>query len=203
MALKKNSRISLFILTLLTFILYVNTLNHDYVLDDFSVIKENRVVKQGLEGIPTIWKTHYRFGYGFQQANSYRPLTLTVFAIQWKLSPDNPHLAHWFNVLIYILLIYLIFRFLSQLLETDQQLTIFITCLLFVAHPIHTEVVANIKSLDELLASGFSFAGLILLLRYLENRKMNLLITSLILFQAAFFSKESTIAIVACIPFML
>ena len=43
----------------LGFLLYANTLGHDFALDDFSAIKENFVTKKGVSGIPTIWKEHY------------------------------------------------------------------------------------------------------------------------------------------------
>jgi len=40
----------------LTFILYSNTLNHFFVLDDGMVIAENSFTQQGIKGIPGIFK---------------------------------------------------------------------------------------------------------------------------------------------------
>jgi len=191
------------ILWALGFILYANTLNHGYVLDDFSVIKENFVVKKGTEGISTIFKTHYRYGYGYQQANLYRPIPLTLFAIQWELSPDNPAFAHWFNVIAFMLLASLIYLFLIKLLGNKHAFLALLSTLLFVAHPIHTEVVANIKSIDDILAFGFALSAFILLFQYLDQQKKKSLYISLILFCLACFSKESAVSLIPVIGIAL
>jgi Flp pilus assembly protein TadD len=199
----RKNRLYLIILFLLGLVLYANTLSHSYVLDDFSVIKENSVVKQGVDGIATIWKTHYRFGYGYQQANLYRPLTLTIFAIQWEIAPDNPAFAHFFNVLLFAALGVIIFLFLQAVLGKKWQALSFFASALFICHPIHTEVVANIKSLDDILAMGLSLIGIMQLLRFEENAQKKHLLYSLLLFTAAFFCKESTVTFLALIPLIL
>lgn len=97
---KQNWMIALAIAAF-AFLIYANTLGHDYALDDYSVIKENYVVKKGVAGIPTIWKTHYRFGYWNSKASLYRPMTLTVFAIIWSIAEDSTFLYHLVNVLLF------------------------------------------------------------------------------------------------------
>ena len=72
----------------LGFLLYINTFGHDFALDDFSAISENYITKKGVEGIPTIWKKHYRFGYWNSPGELYRPLPLTMFAIEWDIFPN-------------------------------------------------------------------------------------------------------------------
>lgn len=199
----KQERIILIILFLLGFLVYMNTLNHGYVLDDYSVIKENFVVKKGIDGIPTIWKTHYRYGYGYSQANLFRPLTLSLFAIQWEIAPDSSSFAHWFNVLGYAFLGIIIYLFLQRLWGEDRRLLSFITALLFIAHPIHTEVVANIKSIDDILAMSFSLIGLILLLKNVDHKHKISYWLSVFFFALAFLSKESTVTFLAIIPLSL
>ena len=111
----KANKLSILVLFVFSFLLYSNTLKHEYVLDDSIAIKENFLVKKGLEGIPSIWKTHYHYGFGYQQASIFRPLSLTLFAIQWELAPDQPHFAHLTNVLLFSVLPALIFILLLQL----------------------------------------------------------------------------------------
>ena len=190
-------------LGIISFLVYANTLNHNYVLDDFSVIKDNFVVKQGIEGIPTIFKTHYRFGYGYQTASLYRPLSLSLFALQWELAPDQASFAHLINVLLYALLICLLFYFLNRLWGSERLWLSFFSSVLFALHPIHTEVVANIKSADEIMAFAFCLLSLIFLLNYVESKQKKELFFSLSAFTLAFFSKESTIAFLAVIPLIL
>lgn len=199
----KQNKVILLVLIGLSILLYSNTINYGYVLDDFSVIKENNVVQKGFEGISTIWKTHYRHGYGYQNATLYRPLPLSLFAVQWELSPDNPRLGHICNVLLFTLLGIVIYLFLLKLLGKEKMLIAFLSTLLFIAHPIHTEVVANIKSVDDIMAMLFVFISLLLFLRTLEKPSLLTTLTSLLFFQLAFFSKESTVTFLVIIPVLL
>src|SRR6188508_1420195 len=77
------------IIAVFTFILYAQSISHNYTLDDHPVIDENSITKMGLSGIPTILKTDYWFGAGRDQLRGpiYRPTSLIVFATAWELSP--------------------------------------------------------------------------------------------------------------------
>jgi len=184
------------------FVLYVNTLGHDFVLDDFSLIKENRLTKQGVSAIPEIMKTSYRTGYIIVDDEVYRPLSKVMFAIEWSLVGDNPALGHWINVLMYALTGYLLFMMLSGYFK-NQLVVPFMASLLFIAHPIHTEVVANIKSRDELLGLLFTIISMICLNRYLLSEKLNWLLGSAATFFLALLSKESYISYVALVPLII
>jgi len=192
-----------FFISLTALALYLNTLKHDYVLDDFSVIKENFLVKQGIKGIPDIWETHYRYGYGYQEGKLYRPLSLSLFALEWEIAPNSPALGHAFNLILYLLLLFLIYRLLENNLPPQQKNIVFFTCLVFAAHPIHTEVVANIKSMDELLAACLGFGSYLTLYRYIKKQNINWLFGSLALMLLGLFAKESTTTLLFCIPFLL
>lgn len=195
-------RYSLLII-LLASVLYVNTLGHDYVLDDFSVIKENFVVKKGTEGLGEIFKTHYRYGYGYQQANLYRPLVLSLFAIQWEIAPDQAWLGHLCNLLFYAISGLLLFLFLLKLLGKEYSFFSFLCSLLFIAHPIHTEVVANIKSVDDIMVLAFSLGSGIFFLNYIEGAKKTQLLVGMVLLWLAFLSKESTVIFLGIFPLCL
>lgn len=199
----KANKLSILVLFVFSFLLYSNTLKHEYVLDDSIAIKENFLVKKGLEGIPSIWKTHYHYGFGYQQASIFRPLSLTLFAIQWELAPDQPHFAHLTNVLLFSVLPALIFILLLQLFGQSNWLLAFLTSLLFIAHPIHTEVVANIKSADDLIVFNLCIISYLLLIKYLSNQRIHYLLLSIFLVGLSYFAKESTLTLVMTIPFML
>ena len=143
----------LIILTVL--IAYLNTLHHGFVLDDIAVIEENVFVKKGFSGIRQILTTFYWQGFWNSNAGLYRPLSLITFAIEWQLSPDNPLIHHLFNIISYTIVCCLLYRLLLKWFPYLSSEIILLMVLLFVAHPIHTEVVANIKSRDELLALLF------------------------------------------------
>ena len=141
------------LIAVFAFILYSGSIGHDFTLDDSSVVQENSVTKQGLSAIPTILKTDYWYGSGHNISRGpiYRPTSLIVYAIVWQFSPGDPHAYHLINVLFYAFSCLLLFLVLCKFFEDQNLLFPFICALLYTAHPIHTEVVNNIKSLDEIL----------------------------------------------------
>lgn len=190
------------LLSVLAFLLYANTLNHGYTLDDYSVIKENTVVMQGTSAIPTIFKTSYRYGYMNLEDGLYRPLSLAMFATEWEIAPDKPALSHWVNVLLYAITAAVLFWVMRQLLVQYSVVIPFLACLLFVVHPLHTEVVANIKSRDEILSLLFMLLSLSALLNNHKN-KIAFSILSGLLFFIALLSKESGVTMLVGFPLML
>ncbi|MCS6819712.1 MAG: tetratricopeptide repeat protein, partial [Chitinophagales bacterium] len=186
---------------LFAFILYANTLNHGYVLDDFSVIRDNTVVMQGIKAIPTIFKTSYRYGYMNLEDGLYRPLSLAMFATEWEIAPDKPSLSHWVNVILYSISVVLLYVVLKHLLCQYAIVLPLIATLLFTAHPLHTEVVANIKSRDEILSLFFILCSLYVLIK-LPFGKFSSLVSG-ILFFLSLLSKESGITMLAGFPLIL
>ena len=146
-----------FIVALVGVLLYANTLQHGYVLDDVGVISENANVQQGLRGIPAIFGTEY---WHFQNAGFgyYRPLSLASFAAEHQFFPGNPHVGHAVNVLCYAIIGFFLCHLLFLLFPDAPAPVPLAIALLFIAHPLHTEVVANIKSRDEL----FAFLGTVI-----------------------------------------
>jgi len=196
----KTLNIMYFAIILLTFISYFNTFKNGYVLDDFSVIKENWVVKRGVESIPLIFKTSYRYGYWSSADDLYRPLSLTMFAAEWQLWPDNPKPGHVINVLLYALACIVLFSTLRKLLYRYNVFLPFIATLIFALHPIHTEVVSNIKSRDEILSFLFLISTLYFAICYANSAKNKWLVLGAISYFLAFLSKESAITFLAVFP---
>ena len=191
------------ICALFGFLLYANTLTHQYALDDASVITDNFITKKGLEGIPLHLQNSYRFGYWNSKGTLYRPVSLLMFATEWQISPDNPFLYHLINVLLYAFTGFLLFYTLSRILSGTNLLFSFLVTLFFLAHPVHVEVVANIKSRDEILAFLFCIATLYFLWDYVQSGKLKGLILALLAFSLAMFSKENSITFLAIFPLVL
>lgn len=182
------------------FVLYYNTLGHSYCLDDFSSIKENWVVKGGLKNLNLIFSKEYRYGSWNSPGSLYRPLALAVFALEWQLSPDNPHLAHLVNVFLYALTGGLLWVTWRRILANYPPVLTALAVLIFMAHPVHTEVVANIKSLDEILSLMLCTVSLYGIWRYLRQENGLWLAISVVSYGLALFSKESAITFLAIFP---
>jgi protein O-mannosyl-transferase len=200
---KEQSWLPALILAVAAFAIYANTLNHGYTLDDFSVIKDNYITKKGLAGIPELLTTEYRKGYWNAAGTLYRPLSLVMFAIEWSFSPDKPFLSHFINVLLYAITAIVLYFLLKNVLKNQASWLPFVVTALFVAHPIHTEVVANIKSRDEILAFLFSLLTTQFILQYLDGQKVMKLILAILTFFLALLSKESAITFLAAIPLVV
>ncbi|MDO8971947.1 MAG: glycosyltransferase family 39 protein, partial [Saprospiraceae bacterium] len=186
--------------SILGFLLYVNTLGHQYTLDDFSIIKSNWITKGGLKNIGLIFSTEYRFGSWNSPGSLYRPIPLSMFALEWQLSPDNPFLGHLLNALFYALTGWVLWSTWRRILVNYPPVLAAIAVLVFMAHPVHTEVVANIKSRDEILALLFGTLTLRAIWEYIERDDTKWLVIAMLSYAVAMFSKESAITLMAVFP---
>jgi protein O-mannosyl-transferase len=207
----QNVRAAL-ILLVLPLILYVGSLRLGYVLDDMLVLSQNQFVQQGSKGIPDIFAHDSFTGYlGTQQSlvagARYRPLSIATFAIEHQIFGVAPGMSHFINVLLYGLTAMLIFRLLSFLMpqatERPWYLRLpFVTALLFALHPLHTEVVANIKGRDEILALLPALAAAYYLMRGLASTKSWPSWVAGGLFFLAILAKENAITFLLVLPLM-
>lgn len=199
--LQPKSRWLKWMVLLFCVILYGNTLNHQYALDDYSVILEHQHVQAGIDGIGKLMTTNYRHGQQGFNDGLYRPLSLVTFAIEQSWFKGNTFISHLLNILLYAFGGLFLFLSLQRIFSEQELLIPFSITLLFLAHPLHTEVAANIKSRDELLAF-FGFAlSLYSFIRSKENRRFLLL--AIFAFVMALFSKESAVILALFIPTLM
>lgn len=188
---------------LLAVLLYANTLGNGYVLDDPLVILQHEHVQKGLAGIGAILTTNMLNGvHGFNDG-LYRPLVLVTYAIEHQFVGNNPAVSHAVNVLLYALAGWLAFTLLRAFFPNRHPAVPLLMALLFVAHPVHTEAVANIKGRDEIMAFLGIAASLLFLVRYAREGRIRPLLAGLGFAALAFLSKESAITLVAAAPVML
>ena len=214
----KNALQPYLVLFLISFFVFVNSINNEVAYDDEIVLHRNEFVMKGIKGIPSII-THDSYYSYYKQlgmenslpAGRYRPLSFITFAIEqefigtipdgivrpdsWDINKNRlkdqfedtnkdgiyneydfwvrgAHLRHFVNVLLYSLLIILIYHVLIMFLFSNSKDMIFAAIFLFALHPLHTEVVANIKSRDEILSLIFIFSTLFFSFKYInENSK--------------------------------
>lgn len=181
------------IIVVFSFVLYFNTLNHGFVLDDVAVVEQNQFVKQGLKGIPNILTTFYWQGYTNANAGLYRPLSLMFFAAEYQISPNHPKIHHFFNIFYYSLCCLLLYNVLLVLFSKVNRLFLFGCVLVFIAHPIHTEVVANIKSRDEIFSLLFFLLTILLLYHPKYSGKYLSKVLGVVTFFLSLLSKENSV----------
>lgn len=186
---------------LFAFVLYSNTFQHQWALDDTVVVSDNIHVKQGVKGYGDILTTHSMHGIKLKpEAYQYRPVSLLVFATEWQISPDNPQFHHILNVLWYAVSLVLLFIVLRKMFVKQHPLLPLIITILYAAHPLHTEVVANIKGRDDILLLFFILATLWFAFQYIDKQKPIFLLGVFLSFLIAMFSKESAVTFLVGIP---
>ncbi|MGK0389887.1 MAG: Flp pilus assembly protein TadD [Maribacter sp.] len=185
------------IIFIMAFIQYTNTLGHDYAWDDAIVIRDNIYTQDGLGSLKEIWTEPVYI----MQRNIYRPIPQTTFALENYFFPDgNPAVGHFINVLLYAFCCFLLFQFFKLFLPQYHLIFAFLASLLFIVHPIHTEVVANIKSRDEILALSFGLASMIFFLKFLNHKRIGQVLLAILFLSMACLSKLNAITLLAIYP---
>lgn len=202
-----NTAHQLITLIILAVGLNVNTLLNEYAIDDGVVFTENSLIEKGISGIPKILTTDLYYGFKLSQCelseSRYRPFSLVIFALEYQFFGKNPVVSHLINVLLFALLISILYYLLQKYVFREQhEYLAFITCLLFVVHPIHTEVIANVKSRDELFSFLFILLSLLFIIKYKQNHSIRDIITALLCFFLALLTKESAITFLAVVPIL-
>ena len=201
---KPNGSLRLYAITIAIFgfLLYLNTIKNGYALDDTSAIPKNEYVMQGISGIPKLmtidfwYRDNVNLGY-------YRPLSLITFAIEHSFFGENTTVNHFDNALLYGITGLMLFLVLMQLFPARNPAFSFLVSLVFMSHPIHTEVVANIKSRDEILSFLNIFVSLYFVFRFSKTKSRKYLVWSIVFFYLALLSKETAIVGIALIPLFL
>ena len=161
------------------------------------------------------------------EGDRYRPLSIATFAAEQSLFGGNKAVSHLINILLYALTGVLLFRvlfFMQQAqaprpkkgelhaspIEDSGAFSLFggrgawswaaMATLLFIVHPLHVEVVANIKGRDDIIAFMGEMAALYFTFKYLNNNKFQYLIYSFLSFCVGVLSKESAITFLAIVP---
>ena len=189
-----------FLLGLIAFAVYANTLKNGFVLDDSVMIVNNDYVKEGIAAIPKLLVTPHQMGHWVNANDEYRPLALVMHAAEYQLWELSPMPYHFINILLFAGCVVLLFLFLWELLARKRMAVAFIAALLFALHPIHTEVVANVKSGDELLSFLLAFAGLLVCTRYARDGRPMLLAAGILCFFLAHLAKETVFTFLAIVP---
>ncbi|MDR3351233.1 MAG: hypothetical protein LBN98_06320 [Prevotellaceae bacterium] len=257
------------------FVIYGNTLWNEFALDDTMVLTQNEFVKEGISGIPKIFKYDTFIGrYGEQVTNlpggRYRPLSVALLAAEYDIFVDSevkqiirdkldttimqqnvpreylvwdtqariidttqvdyavvaktapkqndddaplymktllPYASHFVNIILYALVACFLFKLLQRLFPVREAAgwkLLFnvpvIATLLFIAHPVHVEAVANIKGRDEIMTFLGALMALFYTLRWLDTRQPHFLFITFLCFLGGAFAKENALTFLAIIP---
>ncbi len=194
------------------FLLFSNSFTHDFVLDDSMLIYKNRLTTQGFAGIPGIFSSDVSLQATAEQNSEdvvsggrYRPFSVAMFAVIYQFFGAHPLPFHLVSVLLFALTCLVLYRTLRLIFEENNKksLLIWLATALFVVHPIHTEVVNNVKSCDEILALLFSLLALNFSIKAFRRESFGWMAGAFLAFLAACFTKENAVVFAVLIPLTL
>lgn len=191
------------LLAILTFVFYFNTTDNLFSFRDNLVAYNNPASIKGLSGIPEIFSTPQQQGSEFP---IYRPLGRLSYALEYQFTSSSqnlPRINHFFNVLFYLLAVLLLYQVLRRLFKNYSPWFPFLATVVFLAHPIHSEVVNSLYYRDILLAFLFSFFAVSQFLKWADVSKTKNLVVGSASFFLALLSNESTLVFVLLFPLII
>ncbi len=199
--------VAVVLIALFTLLIYANSLENRFVWDDYLVIADNDFVKSP-QNLPLLFSPKYLTSpsriddlsvsaIGSGEA-SYRPVVTFTYFLDyqfWKLNPFGYHRA---NVGWHLLNGFLLY-FLAHYITTDPK-TALLTALLFVTHPVHSEVVNVVSLREDLLALFFMALAFLLYIKRHQYKaggiKWVFFLGICLFYLLALFSKESAITLI-------
>lgn len=208
----KKNNLPYFLVFALGFLLYANTIPFEYALDDKLYITANEFTTKGVDGLKEIWTNDIMTGFfgskkKLVEGGRYRPLALTTHALEWEAFGKAPQISHFINVVLYGLIAVVLLMVLRSIFGWREErwwMTLpFLATILYIAHPLHTEVAANIKSRDEIMSLLFALLAFDAVLKYFRKEESKFLFLSGLWFLLSLFSKESTVTFLGAVPLTL
>jgi len=160
---KQKKFIFLIICFVLVFLIYGNTLSGDFVFDDRSIANHYPLFED-INNLPKV----ALMGYWTEESGLYRPVVLISYALNFAFFGPSPSSFHLINLLLYAFVGYLLYLLIRRIFPKKEKLA-YLFPILFLALPIHTEVVANIVGRAEMLALLFSLLTFLELSRNKSN----------------------------------
>ncbi|MCX6230225.1 MAG: hypothetical protein NTZ33_01660 [Bacteroidetes bacterium] len=183
---------SMLLLFLLSIVTFSPMLNNGFIEtwdDGIYVIQNNILHDLSWKGIINI----FTYGDKFQMLiNNYHPITTFSLALNYKISGLSPTSYHLTNLIFHGLNAMLVFLFV-YLLSNRKIWPAIIAGLLFAVHPMHVESVAWVSERKDVLYTFFFLAGLIVYLKYLEDKKVWKLCFTILLFILSCLSKAMAV----------
>ena len=158
--------------------LYVNTINHELLFDDVTLILQH----------PRVAELQWLKILSFHE---YRPIRTLTYTANYWLGGEDPYGYHLVNVLLHgfnaVLVLLLLFKL------TSSSLLAGVGAIVFASHPVQTAAVAYVSGRKDLLATFFILLGCYWYSVYKSNRRRSFLLLCLLGFLLGVLSKEVAI----------
>ncbi len=189
---------ALWLVALAAAVPYLLSLGYGFVYDDGPIIADNPALHSP-SGMLAAWHSAY-WPAEWGRAGLYRPVVQFLYAVLWNVSGGAPAAFHAYAVALYAVCTVAVLVLLARAVSTRMAI---VGALLFAAHPLHVESVANIAGSAEIVAALASLACVILAVRALDARIEPIswrdAIVSALCFAVALGAKESAATVPALV----
>lgn len=180
----KKIAMPILLIAFLSFASYFNIFQNEFVWDDHIFILDNPDIRS-FSNLPLFF-THDVDGL-------YRPLRSLYYTFIYSLAGKNEFLYHLNSLLFHTAISILIFFIIFEII--NKKGIALLTSLIFAAHPIHTERVANITGSFDMLGIFFMLLSFYIYIKYSKLNKKKYLLFSLLSFLIAVFSSEEAVVL--------
>lgn len=181
--------IAVALIVILGFVIYANSLDGKFIWDDNILIKDNAFLRDW-SNVPKIFSHDWGAGAG-QNYNFYRPLCIFTHLVNYSIGTLNVTGYHLVNIMLHILVSLALYRLI--LILFGERILSLLASLLFVAHPVHTEVVSYISGRVDSLAALFMFVCFMFYVKSLAVDNLLFRILALLSYVLALLSKENSL----------
>jgi tetratricopeptide (TPR) repeat protein len=141
-------------------LVYLPSLDNGFAWDDTRDVQENEAV-HGTQGLWSHVVTPYRTDVPAVRS-PYRPLTSISFALSWQLGDGSPGVFHAWNVVLHAIATTLVFVVLLRF--GFEHIAAGFAAMIFAAHPVHTEAVANVVGRADVMMTIWVLLGVVVYL---------------------------------------
>ncbi len=164
------------LLFFLVFLIYSNTFQASWHLDDYHNILNNPRLKiENLQPQSIIQTFYASFDRGqYSKSKIYRPVACLTFALNWYFGQDNPFGYHLINIAIHFSTAFLLFLTILTLFESpnlrrkykgSEYFIALLAAVLWAINPIQTQAVTYIVQRMASMAAMFYIAGIFFYLK--------------------------------------
>ena len=166
-----NTWLPVVLLILVSTVVYLNSLSHDFVYDDMGTIVENKNISNLSNSFSSFFTEDYFKIAGIE--SSYRPVATLSYFLIYAIAGLDPFYYHLASLLLHTINVVLVYWLASLILK--NQLGALIAGLMFACHPALSEAVNCIDFNDDPLAALFFLLSLIVYIRLkAEDGRSNL-----------------------------
>ncbi len=185
------------LLTLVVFAVFGQAIWFDYVqLDEGILLVNNHFFISKIANFFQVFK--HDINYPSAVAPYYRPIFVLSFMLNSQIS-SSPLSYHVGNILLHIVAVFLFFGLLREL--GTKRIVSVLFSVLFATHPAVTPVVAWVPGRIEAILAIFTLLSFIMFIRFLRTNDWRYLVSFLLSFTVAIFTKEVAIALLPVLLF--